>query len=140
MGGESLLIHAVSASVASSGALLVKRTIPFVGTNQVFILSFIFDVEDMSNFAKTMSNFERPFLRLWHCDSALLPLGNSDSSCSSRFLSALVASLQAARTCNECSGASMHVEFSFSHVESMSNFGRRGHFSTWAAENDVEKV
>jgi hypothetical protein len=33
----------------------------------------------------------------------------------------------------------MHVEFSFSHVESMSNFGLRGHFSTWAAEYDVEK-
>jgi hypothetical protein len=26
---------------------------------------FVFDVEDMSNFAKTMSNFERPFLEFW---------------------------------------------------------------------------
>jgi hypothetical protein len=71
----------------------------------------IFDVEDMSNFAKTMPNFERPFLRFWRAVPELLPLGVSDNSCSSRFLSALVASLQAATFVQRVSGASMHVDF-----------------------------
>jgi hypothetical protein len=51
----------------------------------------------MSNFTKTMSKFERPFLDSGsRFASALLPLGVSDKSSSSRFLSALVASLHAA--------------------------------------------
>jgi hypothetical protein len=56
------------------------------------------------------------------CASALLPLGVSDNSCSSRFLSALVASLQAAMCVQRVFRDRRLVELFASHVEAMSNF------------------
>jgi hypothetical protein len=38
---------------------------PMARWNWVSVTVFFFDVEDMSNFAKTISNFGRPFLRFW---------------------------------------------------------------------------
>jgi hypothetical protein len=85
--------------------------------------------------------FERPFLNFWRT-LCLFELGVSDNSCSSRFLSALVASLRAAAYTQGVFWSHKACRtFLHSHVDIVSPFELPRPFLSrpWAAENDVKK-
>jgi hypothetical protein len=70
----------------------------------------------------------------------LLPLGVSDNSCSSSFLSALVASFTNSNVrATSVPGPEGMSKFLPAMSKPCRTFGRYGHFTTWAAKNDVKK-